>query len=135
MGAVASLLALAVLVAARGVLRSPWKAGVGWAPPADEVSRFEADVRGASAALAGYPEVLYASSVPNHLLNSIGAESQTRRFFIAQYALAPALIVTAGSRARVFGDFPGPAELQAYAREHDYQVLWTHGGLGVMRPR
>jgi anti-sigma factor RsiW len=129
------LLALGLLVVGRGVRGTPWRAADALAAQ-DEIARLEADLRGASRALTGHSRVLYASSVPNGSLKTLGFEEQTRRFFIAQYALAPRVVILVGRPGRVFGDFAGPGELQAYAAEHGYRLLWSRGGLGVMeQPR
>jgi len=131
LGSVAALVALALLVVARGVRGAPWRTQPAVAAQG-EIERLDADLRGASAALAGHGRVLYASSVPNERLKSLGFEDQNRRFFIAQYALAPRVIVLRGDAGRVIGDFPDAAGLDGFARQRGYRVLWRRGGLGVM---
>src|SRR2546430_813904 len=77
-----------------------------WPPPLpDEVSGFERDLTPARGLLSGVQVAGYASDAPNDRLMNLGYEDQTRRYFLAQYALAPTILSREGTHAWLFVDF------------------------------
>jgi len=104
-----------------------------WAPPAaDPVTEFEQGLAEAQAVLAGERFVGYAFEGANHNLMTLGYAEQTRRFFLAQYALAPVVVLRHRGYPWLFADFRTTAALQQFAAQNGYAIRWVRGGRGVL---
>ena len=98
----------------------------------DEVTRAERTFEPIRTRLAGRRYVGYATDVPNGALMGLGYADQTWRYFLAQFALAPAIVSRKPGVLPVVADFATPARFDAFVIAHGHRVVWRHGGLGLL---
>jgi hypothetical protein len=140
-GSIRRLLAWAVALAITGVATRSLVRAVTFARASygvstqDDITLFDRSLDPARKLLAGEPTVGYVSLVPNGLIGALEQRDQTRRFFFAQYGLAPSVLLlrTTGTRW-VFADLH-PKRLRRYAEENGYEVRWNNEDFGVLEAR
>jgi hypothetical protein len=98
----------------------------------DDVTEFERGLEPARALLSGVRVAGYATDVPYYALMSIGYGKQTRRYFLAQYALAPTRLARKGSYRWLFVDFRTKRAITEHAARLHYAIRWSDGRRAVL---
>lgn len=98
----------------------------------DAVTEFERRLEPARALLSGNRVIGYASDIPNDRLMNIGYHEHTRRYFLAQYALAPTRLAIQGNYRWFFVDFPSEQAMREHAVRAGYAVRWNDAGRALL---